>query len=45
MRFAPPEPYRAPSWLPGGHAQTIWPWFVSQSAVRWPALVSLKYAS
>jgi predicted alpha/beta-fold hydrolase len=35
MRFAPPEPYRAPAWLPGGHAQTIWPWFVSQSAVRW----------
>jgi len=29
------DPYRAPAWLPGGHAQTIWPWFVSQPAVRW----------
>ena len=28
-------PYRAPAWLPGGHAQTIWPWFVPQPAVRW----------
>jgi len=28
-------PYRAPAWLPGGHAQTIWPWFVTQPAVRW----------
>jgi len=27
--------YRAPAWLPGGHAQTIWPWFVTQAAVRW----------
>ncbi|MEO8484795.1 MAG: alpha/beta fold hydrolase [Betaproteobacteria bacterium] len=33
-RFAPP-PYRAPAWLPGGHAQTIWPWFVTQSPLRW----------
>jgi len=25
MPFAAMNPYRAPSWLPGGHAQTIWP--------------------
>ena len=30
-----PVPYHAPAWLPGGHAQTIWPWFVTQPAVRW----------
>ncbi len=30
---SPPSPYRAPRWLPGGHAQTIWPKFVRQSAV------------
>jgi predicted alpha/beta-fold hydrolase len=29
----PPSPYRAPRWLPGGHAQTIWPKFVRLSAV------------
>lgn len=23
-----PTPYRAPAWLPGGHAQTIWPQFL-----------------
>lgn len=23
--MTPPSPYRAPAWLPGGHAQTIWP--------------------
>jgi predicted alpha/beta-fold hydrolase len=23
--LTPPSPYRAPAWLPGGHAQTIWP--------------------
>jgi len=28
-------PYRAPRWLPGGHAQTIWPWFIAQAPVRW----------
>lgn len=30
-----PEAYRAPAWLPGGHVQTLWPWFVTQPAVRW----------
>jgi predicted alpha/beta-fold hydrolase len=27
--------YRAPPWLPGGHAQTVWPWLVSPPVVRW----------
>ena len=27
--------YRAPGWLPGGHAQTIWPWWIVQPPVRW----------
>jgi hypothetical protein len=31
-RAAPP-PYRAPAWLPGGHAQTIWPYFLRRSEV------------
>jgi predicted alpha/beta-fold hydrolase len=26
--FAAPPPYAAPAWLPGGHAQTIWPYFL-----------------
>lgn len=25
LRHAASHPYRAPAWLPGGHAQTIWP--------------------
>ncbi len=25
--MTPPAPYTAPGWLPGGHAQTIWPIF------------------
>ena len=37
MSAAPLEatvsPYRAPWWLPGGHAQTIWPTFVQRPAV------------
>lgn len=27
------EPYRAPTWLPGGHAQTIWPYFLRRPHV------------
>ena len=26
--------YRAPSWLPGGHAQTIWPYLLRRSPIR-----------
>ena len=26
--IVPPGPYRAPRWLPGGHAQTIWPYLL-----------------
>lgn len=26
-------PYRAPAWLPGGHAQTIWPYFLRRPGV------------
>jgi predicted alpha/beta-fold hydrolase len=29
-----PVPYRAPAWLPGGHAQTIWPQFLRREPVR-----------
>ena len=32
---APVPPYRAPSWLAGGHAQTIWPYFVARPDVRY----------
>jgi predicted alpha/beta-fold hydrolase len=28
-----PSPYRAPLWLPGGHAQTIWPYLLRRPAV------------
>ena len=28
------KPYQAPPWLPGGHAQTIWPKFISQAPIR-----------
>jgi predicted alpha/beta-fold hydrolase len=28
-----PPPYRAPAWLPGGHAQTIWPYFLRRPEV------------
>jgi predicted alpha/beta-fold hydrolase len=28
-----PKPYRAPAWLPGGHAQTIWPSLLRRPAV------------
>jgi len=29
------SPHRAPAWLRGGHAQTIWPAFVARPPVRW----------
>ena len=32
---APVPPFRAPAWLPGGHAQTIWPYFLPRPAVRY----------
>ena len=32
--MAPVEAYRAPAWLPGGHAQTIYPYFLPRPAVR-----------
>lgn len=31
--FDDPGPYRAPAWLPGAHAQTIWPAFLRQPVV------------
>ena len=31
---APVGPYRAPAWLIGGHAQTIYPFFVARPSVR-----------
>ncbi len=31
----PVHPYRAPHWLAGGHAQTIWPRFVATPDVRY----------
>lgn len=31
---APVDAYRAPAWLPGGHAQTIYPFFLARPAVR-----------
>lgn len=33
MPAAAPAPYRAPRWLAGGHAQTIWPYRLRQPAV------------
>src|SRR5688500_947305 len=30
---APVGTYRAPAWLPGGHAQTIWPYFLRRPQV------------
>ena len=32
---AAPMPYRGPSWLPGGHAQTIYPYFLARPAVTY----------
>ena len=32
---APVAPYRGPAWLPGGHAQTIWPYLLRRPAVRY----------
>jgi hypothetical protein len=32
-RVAAPPPYRAPRWLAGGHAQTIWPYFLRRPDV------------
>jgi predicted alpha/beta-fold hydrolase len=32
---AAPAPYRAPVWLAGGHAQTIYPYFLPRPAVRY----------
>jgi len=36
VHIAAPPPYRAPRWLVGGHAQTIWPYFLRRdpSALR-----------
>ncbi len=31
----PAPPYRAPHWLVGGHAQTIWPYFLARPDVRY----------
>ena len=28
-----PQPYRAPIWLPGGHAQTLWPLLIKPQAL------------
>jgi predicted alpha/beta-fold hydrolase len=32
---APVPPYRGPAWLPGGHAQTIWPYLLPRPGVRY----------
>jgi len=32
---SPVPPYRAPNWLAGGHAQTIWPYFVARPDVQY----------
>jgi predicted alpha/beta-fold hydrolase len=32
---APLPPYHSPSWLPGGHAQTIWPYLLPRPAIRY----------
>lgn len=29
----PPRPYQAPAWLPGGHAQTIWPLLIKPPGI------------
>ena len=31
---APSKPYRAPAWLPGGHAQTIWPLLIKPRPLK-----------
>ena len=28
------KPYHAPAWLPGGHAQTIWPRLIAQRPLK-----------
>ena len=28
------KPYRAPAWLPGGHAQTIWPLLIKPRPLK-----------
>jgi hypothetical protein len=28
------KPYQAPAWLPGGHAQTIWPKLIRQTPIK-----------
>ena len=28
------KPYRAPAWLPGGHAQTIWPLLIKPQPLK-----------
>ncbi len=33
VSHVPVAPYRAPRWLAGGHAQTIWPYFVARPDV------------
>ncbi len=33
-RLASVPPYAAPAWLPGGHAQTIWPYLLPRPAVH-----------
>ena len=33
VRVIAPSPYRAPRWLAGGHAQTIWPYFLRRPHV------------
>lgn len=30
----PPKPYRAPSWLPGGQAQTLWPLLIKPHPLK-----------
>jgi hypothetical protein len=30
----PPKPYRAPSWLPGGQAQTLWPLLIKPRPLK-----------
>ena len=30
----PSKPYRAPAWLPGGHAQTIWPLLIKPTPLK-----------
>jgi predicted alpha/beta-fold hydrolase len=35
VSHVPVAPYRAPRWLAGGHAQTIWPYFVARPEVAY----------